>query len=79
MSISAPTSAVTPLSRSAWLRLRRTLTAGLFLASTVAGVNVGLQGAAVSPVAPAVATAAPLPAPALSDGPAAHHLHGEHR
>jgi hypothetical protein len=47
------------LSRSTWRRVRRTLTAGVFLATTVAGVSIGLNGAAVSPVAPTITAAGP--------------------
>ena len=47
----------TPLTSSTWRKVRRTLTAGLFVSATVAGVVVGLNGAAVSPVAPVPATA----------------------
>jgi hypothetical protein len=68
----------TPLSRSTWLRVRRSLTAGLFVVATAAGVSVGLGGAALSPVAPAapvVAQAAPMP-DALPSTP---HAHGHHR
>ena len=46
------------LSRSTWRRVRGVLTAGVFAATTVAGVAIGLNGAAVSPVAPTI-TAAP--------------------
>jgi hypothetical protein len=66
------------LSASTWRRLRGTLTAGLFLVATLGGVGVGLQGAAVSPVAPAAAAAAVV-APA---GDVVHdlpHAHGSHR
>jgi hypothetical protein len=45
-------------SRATWRRVRRVLTAGVFVATTVAGVSIGLNGAAVAPVAPTV-TAAP--------------------
>jgi hypothetical protein len=80
----------TPLPRSTWLRFRRTLTAGLFLVATVAGVNVGLQGAAVSPVALTVVAApapasdvpvadAPVPDVPAFDAAGAHHGHGGHR
>ena len=80
-----------PLSTSTWRRLRATLTAGLFVVATLGGVGVGLQGAAVSPVAPAVAptaaapaaaAVAPVPAPvapAGDGGPGAGHGHGRHR
>jgi hypothetical protein len=52
-----------PLSPATWRRVRLALTAGLFAVATVAGVGVGLQGAAVSPVAPATATTAGAAAP----------------
>jgi hypothetical protein len=47
-----------PLTTSTWRQVRWTLTAGLFVAATVAGVAVGLNGASVSPVAPAPTVAA---------------------
>jgi hypothetical protein len=47
-----------PLPASRWQRVRRTVTAGVFLAATVIGVGVGLQGAQVSPVAPPAPLAA---------------------
>lgn len=71
-----------PLSTSTWRRLRATLTAGLFVVATLGGVGVGLQGAAVSPVAPDAAAVAPVPAPvapAGDGGPGAGHGHGRHR
>lgn len=72
---SAPAGA--SLSASTWRRLRGTLTAGLFLVATLGGVGVGLQGAAVSPVAPAAAAAAVAPAgDVVHDLP---HAHGSHR
>jgi hypothetical protein len=77
-SSAAPSRAGARLSRSTWLRVRWSLTAGLFVVATVSGVSVGLGGAAVSPVAPAasvVAQAAPVPE-AL---PVAPHVHGHHR
>jgi hypothetical protein len=52
-----------PLSRRTWRRLRRTTTIGLFVVATVAGVTVGLQGAAVSPIPPA-SSASTVVAPA---------------
>lgn len=46
-------------SRTPWWRRAQTLvTVGLFAAASVLGVNVGLQGAAISPVAPAPAVVA---------------------
>jgi hypothetical protein len=58
--------------------VRRSLTVGLFAVASVAGIGVGLGGAAVSPVAPAspvVVQAAPV-ADAL---PVTPHVHGHHR
>ena len=72
----------TSLSSSTWRRLRRALTAGLFVATTVAGVTVGLDGAAVSPVAPvpAAAVSAADPAgvtpPVDAGSPTTDHQHG---
>ena len=66
------------LSHSTWLRVRRSLTAGLFVVATVAGVSVGLGGAAVSPVAPAPASTA-LAAPVPDDLPVTPHAHGHGR
>ena len=61
--------AATPtLSAAAWRRVRRGLTGGLFLVATAAGVVVGLQGAAVSPVAPPTTVVA---AEAVAPGPVA--------
>ena len=73
----------TPLSRSTWRRVRRMLTIGVFVVTTAAGVTIGLNGATVSPVAPAVPAlaagpVAPAPVPAAA-GPVAHHGHGPHR
>lgn len=74
-----------PLSRSTWQRVRLTLTAGLFAAATVTGVVVGLQGAAVSPVAAAApapgasASAPAVPAPVVNGVPPVHHDRGPHR
>lgn len=45
------------LPRSTWQRIRRILTVGVFVTATVAGVGVGLNGAAASPVTPAAAAA----------------------
>src|SRR3954453_15370025 len=65
------------LSASTWRRLRGTLTAGLFIVATFGGVGVGLQGAAVSPVAPAAAAAVVAPAgDVVHDLP---HAHGSRR
>jgi hypothetical protein len=64
------------LSPSTWRRFRTTVTAGLLVAATVAGVAVGLQGAAVSPVAPApVLAAATTQVPNDPHGPHAHRAH----
>jgi hypothetical protein len=57
-----------PLTSSAWRQVRRTLTAGLFVAATVAGVAVGLNGASVSPVAPAPAVTAAAAGPEQAGG-----------
>ncbi|WP_433782617.1 hypothetical protein ACQPX6_22435 [Actinomycetospora sp. CA-101289] len=51
--------------RSTWQRFRRGTTAAAFLLATAVGVGVGLQGAAVSPVA---APAAPVVAPSGPSG-----------
>jgi len=63
------------LSASKWHRFRRTLTAGLFAVATLAGVDVGLQGAPVSPVSsnPAVVV------PAAVHAPHTAHGHRHHR
>ena len=76
-----------PRPPSLWQRVRRTVTAGVFLAATVAGVGVGLQGAQVSPVAPttpAVVADVAAPAPTVTDGdpalrPAGPRERGHHR
>jgi hypothetical protein len=82
-----------PLSRRAWRRLRRTTTIGLFVVATVVGVTVGVQGAAVSPVAPApsastvvaAADRAPMTDPAppgtrqAGRAPVGRHGHGGRR
>jgi hypothetical protein len=59
-----------PLPASRWQRVRRTVTVGVFLAATVIGVGVGLQGAQVSPVAPpAAVVSADGAAPIAAAGP----------
>ena len=58
----------TPLTASTWRQVRRTLTAGLFAAATVAGVAVGLNGASVSPVAPAPAVTVAAAGPDRAGG-----------
>jgi hypothetical protein len=56
------------LRRSTWQRIRRILTVGVFVTATVTGIGVGLNGASISPVAPAAdATTAPMP-PNLQHG-----------
>jgi hypothetical protein len=64
----------------------------VFVVTTAVGVTIGLNGAAVSPVAPALAAGPTTTAPALTDtaptataplvsddGPAAPNGHGPHR
>lgn len=65
-----PTAQLSPTTRR---RLRLSLTAGLFAVATVAGVSVDLQGAAVSPVAPAATAALGAPSPTA---PVVGELHG---
>ncbi len=67
------------------------LTVGVFVVTTAVGLTIGLNGATVSPAAPALAagstaaTAAtdPAPGPATplvtDPGPTIHHGHGPHR
>lgn len=54
------------LARSTWQRLRRVLTAAVFVTATVAGISVGLGGASISPVAPAAAATPTATTPAAS-------------
>jgi hypothetical protein len=66
------------LSRSTWQRIRRTLTASVFVLTTIAGIGIGLQGASVSPVSPTT-PAAQVTAPVAGSAPTIHHGHGLHR
>jgi hypothetical protein len=66
------------LSRSTWQRIRRTLTASVFVLTTIAGIVIGLQGASVSPVSPAT-PAAQVTAPVAGSAPTIHHGPGLHR
>ena len=62
-----PLATAPSLSPTAWRRLRRGLTAGVFTLATALGVTVGFSGTSVSPVAPAATATAvaadPTPAP----------------
>jgi hypothetical protein len=48
--------------RSSWQRVRQGVTVCLFLVATGVGLDVGLHGASVSPVAPAAPVVASAPA-----------------